>query len=80
MSNGSRILQTAAGIFAGSVAVDAFKAEAKTESTGEKIALKAAGSLAAATSFHLLKGEAVQTAGDIGKIVRRNQLLPDKSE
>jgi hypothetical protein len=75
------ILKTATGIFSGSVAVDAFKAEQQAGCLQHKLLLKAAGSLAAATSVHLLKDEMLEIAEELGqtrrKIVLVKKTFPD---
>lgn len=65
------IPKTAAGIFAGSLAVDAFKAEAHASTAKQKLLLKAAGSLAAATSLQLIKDEVIDTIEEVANARNR---------
>ncbi len=65
------IPKTAVGIFAGSVAVDAFKAAGHTNDLSENLILKGVGSVAAAVSFHALKDEVIEVAEEIHQIGNR---------
>ena len=65
MTKPKDVIRTAAGVFAASVAKDAFAADSRTETIGEKIALKAVGSVAASVSFHLLKQDVVDVVQQI---------------
>jgi hypothetical protein len=56
-----KVAKTAVGIFAGSVAIDAFKADSKAKDLKEKLVLKGIGSIAASTSFHILKDDIIET-------------------
>jgi hypothetical protein len=60
-----KVAKTATGIFAGSLAVDAFKAEQTAQSPLQKLGLKAAGSIAASTAFHVLKGDVVELVQEL---------------
>lgn len=62
------ILKTATGVFSGSIALDAFKADSRMSyhQPVEKLAVKGAGSLAAAMAIHTLKDE----AADVIQVIR----------
>jgi len=69
-----QVAKTATGIMAGSVAVDCFKAGNDSDDPKTKLLLKAAGSLAAATSFHILKGDVVEAVGQIQQAAQPKKL------
>jgi hypothetical protein len=66
------IAKTSLGIFAGSLAVDAFKAEGRAGRFEEKLLLKAIGSVAAATSVHMLKDEVLATMEQFPKRITQD--------
>jgi hypothetical protein len=66
-----KVLKTAGGVLAGSIAVDAFELSKEVDEPGPRLALKAIGSLAAATSFHILKNDATDIVGDVAEKIGR---------
>lgn len=67
------VAKTSVGIFAASVAVDAFRVADESDSPGECLAAKAIGSVAAATAFHVLKGDVKGVVADVVEIARKEQ-------
>jgi hypothetical protein len=64
------IAKTAAGIFALSVAGDAFKADRKATGVKEKLVCKTVGSVAAAASIHMLKDEVIDIVKEVKQITK----------
>ena len=60
-----KVIKTSAGVFAGSVAADIFRAEKHTKTMGDKLILKAAGSIAAGVSIQLLKEDVVDVLKEV---------------
>lgn len=75
MSNGKRVAKTAAGVMAGAVAIESFRSAGRASTATDKAVLIAVGSVAAAASYHLLKDEVANAAGEISNSVNRRRLL-----